>query len=131
MNQVVAHFADGGLLKGETGDFYPAKDVFHIVPAGEAGQRPVEVRTSALKALFFVKSLTGNPAHAEKDAFDPARPAPGRKLEVTFADGENLVGTTQGYQPGRPGFFLVPADADSNIERCYIVSAATRTVTFL
>jgi len=41
------------------------------------------------------------------------------------------VGATTGYQPGRPGFFLVPADAESNIERCYVVAAATQEIKFL
>ena len=51
---------------------------------------------------------------------------------MVFADGEVIVGTTQGYQPGRPGFFMVPADqADNNIERCYVVTAATSEVTLL
>jgi hypothetical protein len=48
-----------------------------------------------------------------------------------FNDGEMLLGTTTGYQPGRPGFFVVPADADSNSERCYVISAATQSVSFL
>jgi hypothetical protein len=42
-----------------------------------------------------------------------------------------LVGTTQGYQPGRPGFFLIPADAKSNNERCYVVASAAREITFV
>lgn len=129
MNQVVARFADGQLLKGETGDFYPAKDTFHIVTREQP--RPVEVKTAQLKALFFVKDLQGNPNHLEKGAFDPNLPAPGRKIMVTFQDGEHLVGTTQAYQPGRAGFFMIPADHDSNIERCYVVAAATRSVAFL
>lgn len=129
MNIVVARFSDGRLLKGATGDFYPAKDTFHVVPSDST--RPVEVRTSQLKALFFVKDLQGNPAHLEKGAFDPTHPMSGRKIMVTFQDGEHLVGATQGYQPGRPGFFMVPADQESNIERCYVVASATKSVTFL
>ena len=129
MNQVVAHDLDGRLLKGVTGDFSPAKDSFHVVPGD--GARPVEVRATQLKALFFVKDLKGNPSHLEKGAFDPARPTPGRKLMVTFQDGERLIGATQGYQPGRPGFFMVPADPESNIERCYVVATALKTVAFL
>lgn len=129
MNQVVARFTDGRLLKGETGDFSPVKDAFHVVTRD--APRPVEVKLSQLKALFFVKDLQGNPNHLEKGAFDPDHPVPGRKLMVTFQDGEHLVGTTQAYQPGRPGFFLVPADRDSNIERCYVVSSSTKAVSFL
>ncbi len=130
MNQVVARFADGRLLKGATGDFYPAKDCFHVVPA-EGDLRPVEVRTSELKAIFFVKDLQGDPEHEQTRDFDPARPVAGRKIQVTFADGELLVGATQGYQPGRPGFFLVPADDDANTERCYVVASATLDISFI
>jgi uncharacterized protein DUF6982 len=64
--------------------------------------------------------------------FDPGRPvAGGRKIKVVFSDGEVLVGTTQGYQPNRPGLFVLPANLDSNIERCYVVAAATREITLL
>ena len=46
------------------------------------------------------------------------RPQPGRGVAAAF------VFLT-------PGFFVVPADAESNNERCYIVSSATRDVSFL
>ncbi len=36
-----------------------------------------------------------------------------------------MVGTTQGYQPGRVGFFVAPADPHSNTERCFVIAAAT------
>jgi len=50
---------------------------------------------------------------------------------LLIKDGEILVGTTTGYRPGRPGFFLVPADTESNIERCYVVATATEEISFL
>jgi hypothetical protein len=130
MNRVVARFADGRIVKGMTSDFSPGKTTFHVTEtaASPSGMKPVEIRTVDLKALFFVRDFAGNPRHAERNAFEPARPTPGRRLKVTFIDGEILVGTTQGYQPGRPGFFLVPADPESNIERCYVVTTATREV---
>ncbi len=130
MNKVVARFTDGHMVKGVTADFVPAKDRFHVSEA-VAGSKPTEVQTKELKALFFVKDLAGNPQHADRKEFDPAHPAAGRRIRVEFNDGEILVGTTQGYQPGRPGFFLVPADVGSNIERCYVVSAAAREVRFV
>jgi hypothetical protein len=131
MNRVVARFADGRIVKGMTSDFSPGKTSFHVTEtaASPPKVKPVEIRTDDLKALFFVRDFAGNPQHAERNAFDPARPTAGRRIKVTFNDGEILVGATQGYQPGRPGFFLVPADPESNIERCYVVSAATREVT--
>jgi hypothetical protein len=132
MNKVVARFTDGHMVKGVTADFVPAKDRFHVSEVvAAAGSRPTEVQTKDLKALFFVRDLAGNPQHADRKEFDPGRPPVGRRIRVQFNDGEILVGTTQGYQPGRPGFFLVPADAGSNIERCYVVSAAAREITFV
>ena len=84
-----------------------------------AGARPLEIQTKDLKAVFFVKDFVGNPQHDDRSAFDDAtRPASGRRIRVQFKDGEVLIGTTQGYQPGRPGFFVIPADASSNTERC-------------
>jgi hypothetical protein len=132
MNRVVAHFMDGRVVKGMTSDFVPAKDSFHVTEAAAApGAKPAEIHTKDLKALFFVKDFVRNPQHAEGNAFDPAHPPVGRKIKVVFKDGEVLVGTTQGYQPGRPGFFVVPADSGSNLERCYVVSAATQQVGFI
>jgi hypothetical protein len=115
-----------------TADFFPAKDLFHVnITTDSAGGKPVEVNKSDLKALFFVKDLEGSPQHVESNEFDSLHPPVGRRIRVVFKDGEVLVGTTTGYQPGRPGFFLVPADASSNLERCYVVTAATQEVSFL
>lgn len=132
MNKIVARFQDGRIVKGTTADFFPNKDSFHVLSSdAPAGAKPEEVRTKDLKALFFVKDFRGNPKHVKRNEFDPAHPRPGRRLKVVFKDGEVLVGATTGYQPGRPGFFLVPADPGSNIDRCYVVAAATRDVSFL
>ncbi len=132
MNKVVARYTDGRIVKGATSDFVPAKERFHLSAAeAPAGSKAVEIQTKDLKALFFVKDFAGDPQHVERKEFDASRPPAGRRIRVTFKDGEVLVGTTHGYQPGRPGFFLVPADATSNIERCYVVSAATQEIAFL
>ncbi|WP_026853465.1 DUF6982 domain-containing protein [Geothrix fermentans] len=128
MNQVVARYLDGSTLKGETNDFFPNKELFHV---SVNGSKPLEVKIPELKALYFVRTLQGDPEHQKTNDFPPNGPAPGRKMKVTFKDGEVLVGTTQGYQPGRPGFFLLPADPRSNNERCYIVTSATQSVAFV
>lgn len=131
-NKVVARYRDGRLLKGSTADFLPNKDRFHLSPAdAPPGANPVEVRLADLKAVFFVRDFTGDPQRQDGQNFDPSKPAPGRKLRVVFEDGESVVGTTVAYQPGRLGFFLVPADAASNNERWFVVSSATREVSFV
>jgi hypothetical protein len=130
MKPVVAHYRDGHIVKGLTNDFLPAKDRFHLFPAGsEPGTAPVEVLISSLKAVFFVFDLKGSPEHKKSNEFD--RPLPGRKIRVMFADGEVMTGTTNGYNPGRPGFVLFPADSASNNERCFVVTGATKEIAFL
>ena len=130
MNKIVAHFGDGRIIRGFTADFLPAKDLFHLAQADvPPGTRPMEVRVADLKALFFVKEFVGSSERKRGQEFE--KPPVGRTIKVTFKDGEVLVGTTQGYQPGRPGFFVAPADPASNNERCFVVTASTKEVSFL
>jgi len=132
LNKVVARFRDGRLVKGSTSDFVPAKEFFHVAEADTPpGTKPVMVQVKDLKALFFVKDFAGRPEYTPKNEFEGDRTPSGRKIRVVFQDGEVIVGTTQGYQPGRPGFFMVPADSAANIERCYVVAAAATDVTLL
>jgi hypothetical protein len=132
-NRVVARFLDGRTLKGTTADFLPTRPSFHVIPGGQTGNaiQAVDVRIADLKAVFFVKDLSGDAAYNEGKAFVPETRAAGRKLQVEFKDGETIVGTTQGYQPDRPGFFVVPVDPKSNNDRCFVVMAAVKEVTFL
>ena len=132
MNRVVAHYLDGHLLKGFTNDFLPAKDSFHLaVEAQPAGTKPSEVKIGELKALFFVKTFAGDPSHHDVNDAAALKASPGRPIQVVFKDGETLVGTTQGYDRSRPGFFVVPIDPQSNNDRCFVVAAATADVHFL
>lgn len=132
MNQVVARFKDGRILKGKTNDFTPAKEQFHLAPDdAPPGAKALEILVSDLKALFFVKTLEGHPDHKKINDFEHGKLAPGRKVLVHFKDGETLAGTTQGYQPNRPGFFLIPADGDSNNERCFVVTGSAKEIQLL
>mgnify|MGYP001009402890 CR=1 FL=1 len=132
-NKIVVRYQDGRVFKGNTSDFQPIKPTFHIVltdsPPGPASV--MEVHISNVKAIFFVKDFAGDPEHKKTNEFTAGKYAGGRKIKVEFKDGETLVGTTQGYDPKRTGFFVVPADADSNNERCFVVAAATQGVSFI
>jgi hypothetical protein len=132
-NRIVVRYRDGRTVKGHTADFLPTRPSFHVEPAtaDAAGARSVEIALGDLKAVFFVKDLDGNRAYHETKEFRPGQPTAGRRIRVDLEDGEVLVGTTMGYQPNRPGFFLVPADPHSNNDRCYVVSAAVRKVEFV
>lgn len=132
MNKIVAHFQDGHLLKGLTNDFLPAKERFHLVaPEQAAGAKAVEVRVAELKALFFVKTYEGNSEHRDSADLSGGKAGTGRAIRVVFKDGEVMVGTTQGYDKSRPGFWLVPVDPASNNERCFVVAGAAREVSFI
>jgi hypothetical protein len=131
-NKVVARFIDGRVVKGTTVDFSPGKAVFHVIEAhAPADARPLEIQTRHLKALFFVKDLVGDPNREKGVAPGSPNPALGRQVRVVFKDGEVLVGTTAGYQPGRPGFFLEPLDPNANEERLYVITASAEEITLL
>jgi hypothetical protein len=131
VNKVVARFIDGRTVKGSTINFLPTKDRFHLTEAtADAASPAVVIRTDELKALFFVKDFDGDPRHVEKMELDPSRAVDGRPIRVSFEDGEVLFGTTTGYEPDRSGFFLTPADPDSNNRYAYVVAAAATDIRF-
>ena len=124
---VVARFADGRVLKGMTNDFAPQKSVFHLYVRENAVSRGVAVTVASLKALFFVKTYDGDSKHVENLDVSSAK-GPGRKIVVTFADGEVVAGFTTGYSRDKQGFFVVPADPSSNNARVYVVTASVKGV---
>jgi hypothetical protein len=128
-NKVALRFKDGRVVKGMTQDFMPGKPVFHIHAAGR--DQADEVRSEDLKAVFFVKDFAGRPEYTESREF-PERPqaGKGRKIAVLFNDGELLTGYTLGYDPKRPGFFVMPTDEDCNNERVYVLRSAVQDVGF-
>jgi hypothetical protein len=122
-NKVVVRFKDRTVLKGKTNNFFPNKASFHLELV--SGER-VEIHLEKLKALFFVKNYDGDKQRA--DQYDDVVAGGGRKIKVTFTDGETIIGYTTGYSPGRPGFYLLPADLQGNNERIFIITSATQTI---
>lgn len=127
-NLVVAGFRDGRRVKGVTLDFLPTKDSFHVqTDEGDV----IDIRLRDLKSVFFVRDLVGDPERKTVNEFDVNATMTGRKIRVVYFDGEELVGTTQGYSPERPGFFVLPADRGSNNQRVFVVASATSDVHYL
>lgn len=127
--KIVVRYADGSLAKGVTQDFHPSRAHFSLWPGVNA--RPserVSVPLARLKAVFFVRDFDGNPAYRERKIFTVA--GPGRRIEVTFADTEVILGTTLNYRPDAAGFFVHLADPASNNTRVFVVAAAVRRVRF-
>ena len=131
-NKIVVRYQDGRVIKGRTNDFMPGKELLHIIPEdAQHDTKPLPISVTELKAIFFVKDFHGDPQYKDKKAFDEKKPVSGRKIKVVFLDGELLMGTTHSYQPGRPGFFVFPADSMDNNERCYVISSATKGVSLI
>jgi len=126
--KVIARFRDGRMLSGYTNDFHPSKAQLHLSP-DPYGRDITIVRLGQLKALFFVRAFEGNPTRVERTDFGAA--PQGRKVEVTFHDNEVLVGTTLGYRRDGSGFFVHPADLESNNLRVFVTACGVKKFRFL
>jgi len=131
-SKIVARFQSGKIIKGFTQNFFPNKPTFHLIPQ-EGGdlKSQVEVSLDRLKAIFFVRDFVGDKNFKERNTPAPGETPQGRLLEVTFKDGEKMVGTTSGYDPKRSGFFLFPVDKQANNSKVFIVAAAVQSARFL
>jgi hypothetical protein len=123
-NKVIAHYADGTLLKGTTLDFFPSKAAFHVM---DGNGETHEVFVNDLKAIFFVKSFDGNRDRPERRGFF-TRYTQGKKVMVEFNDGETMFGYTLSYSAKGQGFFMFPGDPGSNNSKIFVVHNATRRV---
>ena len=128
-NKVVVRYANGTVIKGFTQNFSPNRDWFHLTPVDKASNETIEVSVRRLKAIFVVRDFYGNPHYHERKKYIEGENPPGLKLEVTFADGEVMVGSTLlSYDPKRQGNFIIPADPKSNNIRVFAVSSAVKNV---
>lgn len=126
--KVIARFHDGHLVRGYTADFHPSKPQLHL-SAEPNSSDTLFLQLSQLKALFFVRDFTGDQARVDRQEFGSA--PQGRKVAITFNDGETLLGTTLGYRGEGNGFFVHPADPRSNNLRVFVAPGATQQVRFL
>ena len=128
-NKLVVRYLDGTLLKGFCQDFHPTRSFFHLTPSITPGAETSMVPMQQLKAVFFVRDFEGDPDYVEGRTF-AERPS-GRKVEITFADGELMVGSTLGYRTDGTGFFISPADGDGNNLRVFVLPGGVKRVRYL
>jgi hypothetical protein len=129
--KVVAHYLDGKLLKGFIQGFNENAPFFYVLLDTSPGSKSMLVKMTEIKALFFVKTLDGNKEYMERKLFADGDHSQGRKAEVIFKDGEVLQGTAAGYDRNRPGFYLIPADPDSNNSRIFVIMSSVKDFHFL
>jgi small nuclear ribonucleoprotein (snRNP)-like protein len=119
-NRAVVAFLDGRRLKGHIDSFSAQKDHFLFFERDTAQGEGAEVQMKDLKAIFFARDSVGNGEHGASQELNPQNQ--GRKAEVTFHDGEKLVGSLDAYDPQRIGFFLVPTNPRSKNLRVFVIA---------
>ena len=108
LTKVVARYADGRIIKGYTQDFLPTNPSFHVQPFDSGNStEAVDILISDLKAVFFVWDFLGDPNFQERKEIYEGAKIIGEALEVTFKDGERMVGSSLIYDPEKPGFFIL------------------------
>jgi len=129
-NRLVVKYKDGKIVKGWTTDFGQNKELFHLHPIEGYGEKLIEINTSDLKAIFFVKDYRGDKKYQKVRTFEGQRePIPSeRKIIVIFKDGENFYGTSHSYNPEKKGFFVYPIDPNDNNDRVFVVNPAVDSV---
>lgn len=132
--KVVAHLADGSLVKGILRD----AESFDPLAAGLIGQtlpatvaldlangesRIVDLKEA--KALFFVKTLDGRSDYVEIKFFERNPQIEGLWIKIKFKDGEVTEGIVHNSLPfvADSGFFLRPPDPHSNNRVVYVVKS--------
>ncbi|HLJ91030.1 MAG TPA: hypothetical protein VKZ53_29780 [Candidatus Angelobacter sp.] len=84
------------------------------------------VETDSLKAVYFVKRLSGNPEYREIKFFTEAPASDDVWVKLRFIDKETLEGTIHNGLDAfiQPGFLFRPADAASNNEALYVIKSS-------
>lgn len=138
MEKAVIRLNNGKLIKGYMKDFSPDGNEVAVKEEGTDNLHLVKI--GDVKAVFFVKSFEGDHEYKEKK-FYSSKKNKGQRVFVKFRDGEALVGFLEGEVPwkrgfflsrqdsGLKGFFLLPADEDTNNIKVFVVSSSVDDVT--
>lgn len=139
--KAVLRFIDGTILKGYLEGF--TEEAAEITVHDAETKTKTTVNADSLKAIFFVKTFTGDRQYSEKKSYGIRKPK-GRRTFIKFKDGEDMVGFIEGKVPWDKGFFLsvqktkklkgfylLPADEGSNNNRVFVFASAVRDVTIV
>jgi len=128
-NRLVVRYLDGRLLKGFGRDFHPTRGMVDLWSEPDVTETRITIPLAQLKAVFFVHDFEGDPAYVETPSAEEG-PAMGRRITITFVDGEVVRGTTLSYSQGGPGFFVSPLDSKTNNLKMFVLAGAIRHVQF-
>ncbi len=114
-DKVVARFLMGKTLEGTLILFDPSTGILKL----RIGSEKRELDCSVLKAIFFLRRPAASPLA------ESYLKAGGKKICVTFADGEKITGYSYGLRPLQKGFYLFPVHANDRNERIYVIRKNT------
>lgn len=82
-----------------------------------------------LKAIFFVKDLNGK-GHKEGawEEEDPNALKVGKKVVITFKDGEKIKGKVIGEWKKGEGFFIYPIEKNTNNLKIFVVRSSVTEI---
>lgn len=120
--KIVVHMKGGAIHKGVTHDFEPEVTAFHLLPA-EGGGVPIRISVPDMKALFYVKDYLGNRDYVSQRRFERVQ-RHGRKVILTFHDGETLYGTIAEEDERADRFYVYPADEKDNNIRLFVLRSS-------
>jgi len=117
-NKIVVRFLDRSILKGTVmEEITPNTEKFTLIELGTGKRFSIDIEN--LKAIFFVRDFEGQVDVKKKQGFHTTH-AFGIKTVVKFQDGEVLYGFSVDYSPYTKGFFILPADAESNNIKTFV-----------
>jgi len=114
-DRVVAHFLAGKTLEGKLILFDPVNGNLTL----RIDSKKQRLECSDLKAIFFLRRPTSSPL--PESWLKPG----GKKISVTFADGEKITGYCYGLQPFQKGFYFFPVHAAGRNERICVIRKNT------
>ena len=123
LRKVILRYTDGRTLPAYAPIFEEGQDP---VPIVDLEGQPLRVPLEDLKALFFVRTFSGNLDYDAPDALT-ALPYPdgGRIVRLDFLDGEHIFcDLAQAHADGTGGFFVTVLDPKDNNLLIYVNPAA-------
>jgi len=139
LQKVVIHYHDGKIRKGFLHPFQLTDEETIFSKEDQQTSETLKVPLRDLKAIYYVKDHQGDKDFKEKKKFGLAA-SKGRKVMVKFKDRELVCGyVTESlpwvlgkFQPepdsSRFGFFLIPADPESNNLKIFVVVSALKEI---
>lgn len=118
LKKIVLRFLDGRVTPGYAPLY---EDGLDEIFATDTSGLPLVVPMRELKAVFFVRTFSGNPDYDSRRSLEELREfASSDLVRLRFHDGETLVGEVRRGASMASGFFLTVLDPDDNNLLIYV-----------